>query len=165
VRATYSRVLIRSLLVCLVAACLACSSTAPPPGERAAISALESHVHSRDFAAWAKAHPSDSARALKSLVDQLGAFDRNVRDKVAALLIATGPAGIDALIGGLSDRRLAVRAAASDTLIRTLTDHHGVAPAAIPRYDAWAPTPERGRMAAAVRAWWQKRRSQPGRTL
>jgi len=165
VRATYSRVLIRSLLVCLVAACLAFPASASLPDEHSRITPLESRVRTNDFATWAKTHPSESARALKSLVDQLGAFDRNVRAKVAALLIATGPAGIDALIGGLSDRRLAVRAAASDTLIRTLTDHHGVAPAAIPRYDAWAPTPERGRMAAAVRAWWQKRRSQPGRTL
>src|SRR5262249_40583427 len=103
-----------------------------------------------------RAQPAAAARALRAAVDQLGAFDANDRDEAGRALQQSGAAGIESLLTGLTDSRLAIRVGSNDTLMRILPSG-GAAPAAIPRFDPWAPAAERTRMAAALRAWWKHR--------
>lgn len=99
--------------------------------------------------------------ALSSVVRKLGSFDSVERERAARTLGATGEAGISALLLALTDRHLAVRVGAHDTFRRLLADRYHAAPAAIPNYDPWEPSPIRAARARELRIWWNSRGRSP----
>lgn len=137
-------------------------STAEPPE----VATLRAMVESGRYAAWRARHPQQAAQARAHLVEQMAAFEASDRERAATLLARLGDDALPALIAALDHAQLAVRIAAHDGLARLLADRYLLPPATHPRYDAWAPAPERARMARAWSEWWaQRRRAGPSGAL
>jgi hypothetical protein len=94
---------------------------------------------------------------LNAAVRNLGSFNSADRERAARTLASAGDSGVTALLAMLTNRQLAVRVAAHDTLQRVLAARYHVAPASTPRYDPWAPVAARTAMAVELRKWWKLR--------
>jgi len=142
---------------------LPCRASYRPDAESKAaleINALESHLKSRDYAAWKARQPDAVTRALTILVVRLGSFEANDRARAATLLKQIGDDGVSAIVvAGLTHPNLAVRAGSYDSLLRILQEKYGMAPASIPPYDGWAPLKERMNKAQVMSKWWNTRRT------
>ena len=86
-------------------------------------------------------------KAVAGVVDLLAAPERDSRKEALKHLKGLGPKSLPGLVAGLSDRRLAVRAASYDLLVITAD-----AKERLP-FDAFSDAPTRSKQAAAWKGW------------
>ena len=95
---------------------------------------------------------SELDKAVAEVVTLLAAPERDSRKEALKHLRDLGPKSLPGLVAGLSDRRLAIRAASYDLLVATARTRKR------PSFDAFADAPSRTKQAAAWEAWLAAKR-------
>ncbi|MEO7715622.1 MAG: thioredoxin family protein [Capsulimonas sp.] len=123
------------------------------PAANPDLTAVKTALSSKSYGALKAKNPKQAAAGLHGLVQELGVFEEPQIAPMVVLLSNAGDDALPALIAGLSDKTLAVRAGAYRTL-QTLLRTRQIATNLT--YDPWASAKARQIQAQRWSAWWKQ---------